>query len=291
MVLPWVPATARQRRVAAMAARISARRTTCRPRRGRLGQLGVVRAHRRGEGHQVGRPHLLGAVADVDRHPVGHQPVDHRRAPQVAAGHRVAHGGEHGGDGAHPGPAHPHHVDRPRGGEVGRGGGGPRPLSGHGRPPPRPPGRRRRGGRRPGRPPPWQPAGRGRQQLVEELLEAGGVAVGVGEQDPSPGAGQGAGVGRLVVAGRPGERHQHRGHAGHGQLGHGDGPGPADHHVGRLVEQVHSGLEGDQPQAEAAGGVAAAVARSTPSRAGRSRGRCCGRRARPSARPVPSPPG
>ena len=50
--------------------------------------------------------------------------------------------------------------------------------------------------------------------------------------------------------GSAGQRHQHRRDPGHRQLGHGDGPGPADHEVGRLVEERPSGSRTPQPVAE-----------------------------------------
>ena len=220
---------------------------------GRLGQLGVVGGHRRRGGDQVGRADLVGPVADRDRHALGHQPVHHRRAAQVTPGHRVAHGGQHGGDGAHPRPAHPHHVDPPRYREVDRGRVAVAALSGHGRPPPRPPGRPRRDGRRPGPPPPMAASRPGSAKRPSRIASSrSGSQSASGRSTPRARGHQGPGVGRLVIARRPGQRDQHRRHAGYGQLGHGDRPGPADDHVGRLVEEVHAGLEGDEPQAQAA---------------------------------------
>ena len=51
-----------------------------------------------------------GGVADGHRHPGAGQPLGDRRRLEVAAGHRVTHGVQHGGDGAHARAADPHHV-------------------------------------------------------------------------------------------------------------------------------------------------------------------------------------
>ena len=78
------------------------------------------------------------------------------------------------------------------------------------------------------------------EQAVEGAGQRVGIAPVVGQQDGRPGPLQHPGVGRLVVAGGPGQRHQDRRHAGHGQLGDGHGPGPAHHDVGRRVDQLHT---------------------------------------------------
>ncbi len=78
VVLPCVPATARHRRVAQMAASTSERGGHPDATRTRLGQLGVVRRHRRGVGHGVRADHLFGPVPDRDGNAVGTQALGHR---------------------------------------------------------------------------------------------------------------------------------------------------------------------------------------------------------------------
>ena len=94
----------------------------------------------------------------------------------------------------------------------------------------------------------------------------GAVAVGIGQQDRGPGPLEHPGIGRLVVARGAGQGNQHRGHPGHGQLGHGHGPGPAHHQVGGGVDLVHPLLVGHPHHAEApVVAVAGGPARRTPS--------------------------
>ena len=64
-------------------------------------------------GRQVGR-----VVAHGHRDAQGPQPLEAGRLLEVAARHLVAHGGEHGGDGAHAGPADADHVHLGRPGQV-----------------------------------------------------------------------------------------------------------------------------------------------------------------------------
>ena len=96
MVLPWVPATARQRRVAQMAASISERghdqdapRRAPRPARGcpaaRPASTSPRRRHR----------HVLGPVPDRHGDALRAQALGHRRVLEVEPGDGVAHGGEH----------------------------------------------------------------------------------------------------------------------------------------------------------------------------------------------------
>ena len=89
---------------------------------------------------------------------------------------------------------------------------------------------------------------------VDHLAQPGGVALGVGDQHAGAGRRQRPGVGRLVVPWCPGERHQDRRHPGHGQLGHGDRAGPADHQVGGGVEGRHVVFEGHPSVGQGAGG-------------------------------------
>ncbi len=78
VVLPCVPATARQRRVAQIAAKTSERGATRMPRGTRLAQLGILGRHRRGVRHGVRALHVLGPMPDRDGNAVGAQALGHR---------------------------------------------------------------------------------------------------------------------------------------------------------------------------------------------------------------------
>ncbi len=111
VVLPWVPATATVRRTEAMAVRISARRSTRRPRSraattsGLVGGMAVEMATA-----SIGVGEVGGVVADDDLDTVGAQPLEagpSLRSLPVTRGPI----GQHRGDGAHARAADPHDVD------------------------------------------------------------------------------------------------------------------------------------------------------------------------------------
>jgi hypothetical protein len=182
------------------------------------------------------------------------QPVGHGGVLQVAAGHRVTHGLQHGGDGAHAGApdAHDMHVDgSDRSPSVPVP--GPAALTPH----PRPAGRPGTGFDHP------CPGGRGilrpRDAAARPMASRAQGSASSRSSVTRPARPRGSrrppdhgaparlehpGVGGLVIARSSGERHQHRRDAGHRQLGHGHRPGPAHHHIGRRVDGVHPLLVG-----------------------------------------------
>ena len=181
VVLPCVPATARQRRVAQMAASTSERGATRMPRAMRLAQLRILGLHRRGVRHGVGALHVLGLMPDRDANPAGAQALGHRRILQVRARDAMTHVVQDQRDGAHPGAADADDVDPPRPGEVEG-----RCVSGHGRRPVRRPGRPRRDARARGPRRAWREAQRVRQQRVELGGEPCAVALVVGQVHRGP---------------------------------------------------------------------------------------------------------
>ena len=121
----------------------------------------------------------------------------------------------------------------------------------------------------------------------------------VGHHHRGPGLDQRRGVGALVVAGRAGQRHQHGRHAGHRELGHGQGSGPAHHHVGGAVEArpcaPRSGPGGNRARPRRRRGAGRprpprpGPPRPPRSSAARSRGTGPGRRGRRTAGPARAP--
>ena len=170
VVLPCVPATAMQRLREAMAASVSARSATGMPRR-RASTISGLSAGMADDTVTTSAPPRLSAAWPTRHADAGHpQALGHRRGLEVAAGHRVPHGVQDGGDGAHAGATDAHHVHGQRAAQIAQRA-GPRPGSHRDLPPaaarrwPRPPGPRRR--RRPAGPPrprpgPWHRAGPGR---------------------------------------------------------------------------------------------------------------------------------
>ena len=280
-----------------MAARVSARVSTGIPRRRASTTSGLSAGMAVDTVTTSASPTLSAAWPTVARRCRPRQALGHGRRLQVAAGDRVAHGVQHGGDGAHARPADAHHVHGQRAARD-------RPSGPVAAPVRSPSTSRLRGGRAlasttrapaaaaSGRPSeaaaaPW-PSSRPGRPAVGRASSARrpGVAVGVGEQHRGPRPLEHPGVGRLVVAGRPGQRHQDRRHPGHGQLGHGHGPGPAHHHVGGGVDQRPSAprrAPGPADRATSVGRRCAPVPgpagppATPPSPAGRRRGRSTGR--------------
>ena len=292
--MPWVPATARHRRVAAMAASISARRSTGMPRRPGRRQLGVVGGHRR----RAGRPRRPRRRARRRWPTQTSTPSAARRSVTgeamrslpvtwwpMAASTR--------GDGAHAGPADPDDVDargcrvRSRAGSARAG--WPRP--------PRPPGPRRRAGPAPRRPRPSRrdAVGSSTQAAVDQLVEVRRRRT--RRRTPARAAPASTRPGRWRSGGRPARRAAGRGPPGSPTAASSAtvmAPARQTHHVGGRVEVGHPVLVGDQPVAEpVAGGRAARRAdqRARPSPAGRSRGRCEVTAGRPSAGQLDGAPG
>ena len=121
-------------------------------------------------------------------------------------------------------------------------------VSGH-RPPP-PPGRRSARWRRAG------PSVRAAALIAAQRSGSSSSAcssrsrraassVGVGDHDRGARRGERLGVGGLVVAGRAGQRHQHRGHADRGELG-GHAARTRHHHRRLGVDDLHVLLERDE---------------------------------------------
>ena len=126
-----------------------------------------------------------------------------------------------------------------------------RPVSGHGRPPARPPGPRRRGGRARPRPRAWLGDGRGRKQAHRARPPAGGRRIrrrARARRRPIPT--RAWALRGLVVAGRPGQGHEDGGHAGDGQLGHRHGAGLGTQTSAARVELGHAVLVGHDPVAQ-----------------------------------------
>ena len=112
VVLPWLPATATPYLSRISSASISARGMTGMPRAARLGDLGVVAAAPRSRSRPRGRPRRSRPRGPRRRaRPERGEPVRHRGALQVGAGHRVAEVQQHLGDAAHAGAADPDEVD------------------------------------------------------------------------------------------------------------------------------------------------------------------------------------
>ena len=111
VVLPWVPATATQRRQAAMRGqRLGPAQDDHSPGAGPSATSGLVSAMAVDTATTSASPDMGGVVADEHLHPAGGQALERRASLQVAAGDGVAHGGEHRRDGAHPRTAHPDDV-------------------------------------------------------------------------------------------------------------------------------------------------------------------------------------
>ena len=245
MVLPCVPATARHRRVAQMAASISERGTTRMPRACASASSGFS-GGTAGENVTASAPATFSASMP-HRHgdAVGAQALRHRRVLQVRARDRVTHRPEHQGDGAHAGAADAHDVDAP---------GRPRSRAASPSGPPHPRGRscqrawastssatrrRRVGVRVPrARPRAWRAGGRGRTGVHRAPRPAAAPShSGSGTWTAAPMPTSASALRGLVVARGAGQRHQDGGDPGHEQLGHRHGTGPRHAHVGRAVEQ------------------------------------------------------
>ena len=277
VVLPWVPATAMARRVAAMADSTVARRSTGMPRRRGLGQLGVALGHRRRERHRVDVADVLGPVPHRDRHPLGGQALGDRRAlrsdpvtrwPMAASTEAMAlipapptpttwirRGSSSSSAGApapwsvdrSPGPARRDHAQRAwdttSSATRAAASGWPGPV------PPRPS-------------PPARPIG---EQLPHHCANSGPSHRGSGSSNAAPGRPAPAALAVWWSEGAPGRGTSTERDAGDRQFGHRHGTGPAHEQVGRRVEEVHPALEGHPPVGQGPGGP---VARPPPSSRG-----------------------
>ena len=104
-------------------------------------------------------------------------------------------------------------------------------------------------------------AGRVGEERVELAGEARAVELAVGHHHRGPGAREHLRVPGLVIAGRAGQRHEHRRHADHRELG-GHAAGSAQHERGVRVERVHVVLVADEPVVEPVAGARADASRS-----------------------------
>ena len=225
VVLPCVPDTAMHRRVAAIAPRISARRATANTAvRGR-DDLGVARRDRGRHRHEFGAVDQRGVVTDVDvdatRLGAGSRLPDSLRSlpdtvwPIAASTLAIA---------LMPGAADADDVDPPRPREI-------QDVS-HARAPRRGrrPGRRRRGAHWPASPRAIASRRVGSSSMAHSSSSSrSAVSSSSGTRTAAPDVGQHAGVGRLVVARRDRQRHEHGRHTERGELrdaatgaGHGD---------------------------------------------------------------------
>ena len=247
VVLPCEPATAIVRRVAASAASAAERCSTGDTELARRDQLDVSLGDR-GRVHDrvgVGR-HVLGAVADDDAHAGRLEAREHDRVLDVGAAHLVAHAHEQQRDRAHADATHTDDVQAARAGEVERRNRdsvtGTRVLldeirdRGRGIGPAELPRRRAH---------PIEAIRLG-QQLRHDRVEARRIAILVEHDDRRARPFERLRVADLVIARRSRQRHEHRRHAGHRELGDGAGA-RATHRERRPREQrLHVRLVGHQ---------------------------------------------
>ena len=234
---------------------ISARRSTGMPRRWASTTSGLVGGTAVETATRSASPTWAASWPTTASHAERPQPLEPGRRLEVAAGDLVAHGRQHGGDGAHARAADAHHVDPAGPVEVEAdrfAGRSCDPRAGRGRVSH---GRAPRPGRRPRPPPragpsdrPARPMSASRSGSASRASSSAASRSAVssrrgraGPRRPAPAPG------RWPSGGRPGARAAGRGsrQPDRGQLGDGRGAGPAHGEVGGREDQVHPVLVPD----------------------------------------------